>query len=36
MMIIRLHIPSFLLGAFVYHMWYTNTNEKPKTETEVA
>lgn len=34
MMIIRLHIPSFLLGAFVYHLWYTNNQPAvtPKAE----
>jgi hypothetical protein len=33
MMIVRLHIPSFLLGAFVYHLWYTNnTPETTKVE----
>lgn len=30
MMMLRLHIPSFLLGAFVYHLWYTNPQEKPE------
>jgi len=33
MMIVRLHIPSFLLGAFVYHLWYTN-NAPEMTKTE--
>jgi hypothetical protein len=33
MMTLRLHVPSFLLGAFVYHLWYTNNApEKPKAE----
>ena len=35
MMIVRLHIPSFLLGAFVYHLWYTNNQPQTPT-TEVA